>query len=106
MAHVGEINHPEHVRQALMNLNIDRVCHGIAAADDKEIAKIAKDKNIAFDIGISSNVHTGVADLYAHPVKKMLDNGFIINIGTDDPVIFSTNLDKEYKLLKKRAKDA
>lgn len=103
VAHVGEINHPEHVKQALQNLNIDRVCHGIAAADDIEIAKIARDKNIAFDIGISSNVHTGVAGLIDHPVKRMIDNGFIINIGTDDPVIFSTDLNKEYRLLKKIA---
>jgi adenosine deaminase len=100
MAHVGEINKPENVYLALDRLRLDRVCHGIAVADDAELAKKTRDRLISFDLCLSSNIHTGVANAVDHPVKKMLDNGFLITIGTDDPVIFDTTLDNEFELLK------
>lgn len=99
LAHVGEINKPQNVIDAIKILKVDRVCHGIAAAHLKDVAKIANDHNVAFDVSITSNICTGVATLKNHPVKKMIKNGFTVNIGTDDPVIFNTNIDNEYKLL-------
>jgi adenosine deaminase len=100
--HVGEIDNKQNVLDAINILNVDRICHGIAAANDKEIAKKAKNKQIAFDISLTSNIYTGVVkNIYEHPIKNMIDNGFIINIGTDDPQTFSTTLDKEYFILQK-----
>lgn len=100
IAHVGELpDKIDHVRKAIDILGIHRVCHGIAAAHDLEIAKISRDRNVAFDIGITSNLRTGVATI-DHPVKYMIDNGFIINIGTDDPTIVDTTLKREYDLLR------
>jgi len=99
MAHVGEIDNIKNVKDAINILKVDRICHGIAAANDVELAKISRDKMIAFDVCLSSNVCTGVATIKNHPVLKMLENGFIITIGTDDPVILNTNIKKEYELL-------
>lgn len=100
MAHVGEINKPKHVIDAINILNLDRVCHGIAVANNKELAKITSDKLISFDVCLTSNFCTGVAKQGEHPVKKMIKNGFLVNIGTDDPIIVDTNIDAEYKSLK------
>lgn len=99
MAHVGEINKPQNVIDAVYKLKVDRICHGIAAADLKDLAKYTRDNLIAFDICLTSNTMTGVAPLRGHPVSKMLDNGFLINIGTDDPVVLGTTLDQEYEKL-------
>jgi len=100
MAHVGEINKPQNVIDAIDKLNIDRVCHGIAVADDKELAKKCRDNMVSFDICLTSNISTGVTNISDHPVTKMLENGFLITIGTDDPVILNTDYDKEFELLK------
>lgn len=100
MAHVGEINKPQNVIDAINILNLDRVCHGIAVADNKEIAKLTRDKLISFDVCITSNICTGVAKKGEHPVQKMIKNGFIVNIGTDDPAIVDTNIKLEYDLFK------
>jgi adenosine deaminase len=100
MAHVGEINKPQNVIDAIKILKLDRVCHGIAVADNKEIAKLTRDKLISFDVCITSNICTGVATRGNHPVKKMIENGFIVNIGTDDPAIVDTNMKSEYDLFK------
>lgn len=99
MLHVGEIYNPKGVKDALDKLKVNRICHGIAAADDKELAKYTRDNLISFDICPTSNMLTGVANLNNHPVKRMLENGFIITVGTDDPVILGTNLDREYEIL-------
>jgi adenosine deaminase len=99
--HVGEIDNKQNVIDAIKILNVDRICHGIAAADDMEIMKMANDKSIAFDVSVTSNYYTGVIkDIKKHPVYKMIKNGFIVNIGTDDPIVFNTTLDKEYFILK------
>lgn len=104
MAHVGEINKPDNVYLALDRLALDRICHGIAVANDKELAKKTRDRLISFDVCLSSNIHTGVANELDHPVIQMLENGFLITIGTDDPVTFNTSLDKEYDLFQKITK--
>lgn len=98
MAHVGEINKPQNVIDAIQHLKLDRVCHGIAAANDKELAKVCRDNLIAFDVCLTSNVCTGVANVDDHPVVRMLENGFLITVGTDDPIILDTNYDKEFKI--------
>ena len=100
MAHVGEIDNVKNVMDAIKILNVDRICHGIAACDNEEILQLSLERDICFDTCITSNIYTGVAHINNHPVKRMVENGFIISIGTDDPVIFNTNIHKEYALLK------
>lgn len=101
IAHVGELpGTAHHVEQAIRILGVDRICHGIAAVGRAGILKLASDTNVAFDIGISSNLCTGVARLKTHPIKQMIDEGFNITIGTDDPIILDTTLDGEYRLLR------
>lgn len=102
MAHVGEIEKPDNVINAINKLNLDRVCHGIASADNKDLAKLCRDKLISFDICLTSNLKTGVVtNINDHPILRMIENGFLITIGTDDPVILDTNYDKEVELFKK-----
>ena len=100
MAHVGEIDKSQHVIDAINILNLDRVCHGIAVADNKELAKMTSDRLISFDVCLTSNFCTGVAKRGKHPVNEMIKNGFIINVGTDDPAIICSNISNEYDVLK------
>jgi adenosine deaminase len=99
-AHVGESQGAENVRAAIEQLGVQRIAHGIKAAEFPDILKLANDNNICFDIALTSNYFTGVIDdLATHPVKKMLEQGCNITIGTDDPVVLDTTLDKEYSIL-------
>jgi len=104
MAHVGEINKPQNVIDAVNHLHLDRVCHGIATADNKELAKKCRDRLIAFDLCLTSNICTGVANIQDHPINRMLDNEFLITIGTDDPIILDTNYDQEFQLFQEISK--
>ena len=100
IAHAGESQGADNIKMAIEDLGVSRVAHGINIINDKNVMDMARDREIVFDIAISSNIMTGVVnDNECHPVRKMLDEGLIITIGTDDPVTFCTDIDKEYGLL-------
>jgi adenosine deaminase len=100
-AHVGETQSAENVQYAIERLNVDRIAHGIKAAHNDDIMRMAIERDICFDVALSSNVYTGIIKDYPdHPIKSMIEKGCQITIGTDDPAILNTTLDKEYELLR------
>lgn len=101
IAHVGESQTAENVRAAIERLHVRRISHGIKIIEDEEVVRIANDYGVAFDVALTSNLKTGVvADLANHPVKRMLELGCQVSLGTDDPTILDTTLDQEYKIAK------
>lgn len=101
IAHVGESHDIKNVEYAINIFNVDRIAHGIKIIEDVDLMKESIKKNICFDVALTSNICTGVVDkIEDHPIVKMLDFGCIVTIGTDDPVQYNTNLDKEYNILK------
>lgn len=99
-AHVGEYGDEENVRYVIEKLNVNRIAHGICINSPDLISK-AKDKNLPFDICISSNYLTSnVKRLSDHPIKNMFDAGLRIAIGTDDPTVFNTNMLTELRYCK------
>ena len=47
-----------------------------------------------------SNVRTGIVDsISAHPIRDYFKRGMIISVNTDDPKMFGTTLEEEYRLL-------
>ena len=100
IAHVGEIKRPEHVRKAIEVLGVHRVAHGIYS--DKYTLDMAKERNICFDVALSSNYYTSVVkSSYVNPAVDMIQNGNAVTISTDDRAVFCTALRKEYALAKK-----
>lgn len=101
VAHVGESQNAKNVVLAIEKLKIDRIAHGIKVPlEDPDLLKEIKKKNIAFEIAFTSNLLTGmVKDINKHPVKNMIEAGCAVTIGTDDPAVCNTTLDKEYTIL-------
>jgi adenosine deaminase/aminodeoxyfutalosine deaminase len=86
-----------------LKLNPDRIGHGIAAAQDPTLMRHLRDNNIPLEICISSNVFTGsVASVDAHPVRRLFDAGVPITLNTDDPAMFKTSLEHEYRIAAER----
>lgn len=101
MCHVGESQSGKNVRKAI-KMGVTRIGHGIRAIwDDPAVLQEAKDRGVCFDMALSSNRFTGVvADLSQHPIGRFLEAGCEVTIGTDDPVVCSTTLDKEFQIAK------
>jgi len=97
--HAGETVGPESIWSALRELKVDRIGHGLTAADDPELVKHLADKQVPVEACISSNVMTGCCPSAAeHSARKLFDAGVMVNLNTDDPDMFRTSLGREYQI--------
>jgi aminodeoxyfutalosine deaminase len=97
-AHAGESVGPEGIWGAL-NIGAERIGHGLSAIHDTELIGILAERQIPIEICISSNLRTGCcAALADHPVRRYFDSGLMITLNSDDPAMFGSNLEEEYRL--------
>jgi adenosine deaminase/aminodeoxyfutalosine deaminase len=97
-AHAGETGPPESIWGAL-NLRVERIGHGLTAAQDPDLIEELSYRQIPVEICVTSNLRTGVCKSAAeHPVKNYFDQGVMVTLNTDDPALFGTTLAREYQL--------
>ncbi len=100
VAHAGEAVGAQSIKDSIYELNIERIGHGIRCIEEKLLMNLLKEKQIPLEISPTSNYHLGVINQEKkHPIREMFDYGLLCTVNTDDPVMFSTNLSKEYELL-------
>ncbi|UYO00412.1 MAG: hypothetical protein KIT02_04115 [Devosia sp.] len=96
-AHVGEWGTADDVWQAVEELGLDEVQHGIAAAKSPAVMRFLADHNIRLNICPTSNVMLGRVDSIAnHPIRTLYDAGVIVTISTDDVLVFGASVSEEY----------
>jgi len=96
--HAGEAAGPESIREAL-DLGAHRLRHGIRAVDDPELLAELAQRRIVLDVCPTSNLRTGlVPELAVHPLPALHGAGVLCSINTDDPVMFGTDLSREYEI--------
>jgi adenosine deaminase/aminodeoxyfutalosine deaminase len=97
-AHAGETGPPESIWGAL-NLRVERVGHGLTAAQDPDLIEELAQRQIPVELCITSNLRTGVCKaITEHPTKNYFDQGIMITLNTDDPALFGTTLSREYQI--------
>ncbi len=101
-AHIGEFSNAKTVKHFVEYFQLDEVQHGIGAAQDDKVLQFLADKKIRCNVCPQSNVMLGaVKDLKSHPLRKMMDAGVPVSIGTDDLLFFDmTNSQQFYTLVK------
>ncbi|MGB2620980.1 MAG: adenosine deaminase [Candidatus Acidiferrum sp.] len=106
LMHAGEVGGPEKIREAIELLHVERVGHGIAAAQDPALMDLLADCRIPLEICPQSNIRTGAlakqlrlpdARLAQHPLPQLWRHGIPIVLSTDDPAMFHTTLLSEYE---------
>lgn len=106
LMHAGEVGGPEKIREAIDLLRVERIGHGIAAAQDPALMDLLVARRIPLEICPQSNIRTGalakqlglpVATLAEHPLPKLWRRGVPIVLSTDDPAMFHTTLQAEHE---------
>lgn len=99
-AHAGEWAGPRSVRDALDDLRVHRIGHGVRAIEDAALVdRLARD-GVLLEVCPGSNLALGLyPDWAAHPVKRLRDAGVPVCLSTDDPPFFRTRLGLEYDRL-------
>ena len=96
-AHAGEDVGPESVWDAVQNLKVDRIDHGVRSVEDPKLVELLKQKQIPLTVCPLSNVDLKVyPSLDKHPVKEMLDLGLLVSLNSDDPPFFHSDLLDNY----------
>src|SRR5512138_2090977 len=82
--HAGEWGPAEDVKEAIEQLGAERIGHGVRVLENKDVTALAKERNTAFEVCITSNYQSGVVEaLEAHPLMKMFENGLNVTLNTD-----------------------
>ena len=95
--HAGEVAGPASIRGALDALGASRIRHGVRAIEDPELVREIVERGVVLDVTPISNLRTGVyRSLAEHPLPELVAAGVRCSISTDDPVLFDTDLTREY----------
>ncbi|MFH1498561.1 MAG: adenosine deaminase family protein [Verrucomicrobiota bacterium] len=98
--HAGEFDGPHRVREAIEQLGVTRIQHGIRAIEDPAVVALAVERGVTFDVCPISNVRLRVATSIAeHPLRRLTAAGVRCTISTDDPLVFGNTLSGEYAAL-------
>jgi len=97
--HAGEAAGSESIRPAIELLQAERLGHGVRVADDPNLMAMVRERQIALEMCLVSNLHTGaVNSLREHPAKQLLEEEILVTLNTDDPSVSDSDLSNEYQM--------
>ena len=96
-AHAGEWGGPESVRDAVNDLGVERIGHGVRAIEDLALVDELAERGIVLEVCPGSNVALGLyPDWRSHPIGQLYDRGVKVTVSTDDPPFFHTTMTREF----------
>jgi len=100
VVHAGEWTGPATVREAIEDLSAMRIGHGVRVVEDADVATLARERGIAFEVCPTSNLQSGVIQRMAdHPLRDMFRLNLKATINTDDPSVSNIVLTDEYEVV-------
>ena len=97
VAHAGEEGPPEYIWQALDDLKVSRIDHGVRCVEDPKLVERLREERIPLTVCPLSNVKLRVFDsIEDHNLKRMLDLGLCVTMNSDDPAYFGGYMDENF----------
>jgi len=98
--HAGEWGGAASVWEAVRDLRVERIGHGVQSIEDPALVDYLAENGITLEVCPGSNVALGVVPSWgAHPIERLRAAGVKVTVSTDDPPFFHTNLTREYDML-------
>ncbi|WP_291075968.1 adenosine deaminase [Hyphomonas sp.] len=98
--HAGEEGPPDYVREALLDIGVDRIDHGNRSMEDPALIQVLKDTQTPLTNCPLSNLSLCVlGDLKDSPVKAQLEQGLLVCVNSDDPAYFGGYIGKNYEAI-------
>ena len=97
--HAGEATGPQTVWDALNVLGAERIGHGTSSMQDPRLVDFLGERQIPLEVCPTSNIATRVVRaMEEHPIRQMVDAGLFVTVNSDDPPMFGTDLNHEYRV--------
>lgn len=88
-AHAGEEGPVRYIREALEELDVERIDHGIHVVDDVGLMQELAERKLLFTVCPLSNVRLrAVKEIRELPIRTFLDKGVRFSLNSDDPAYF------------------
>jgi adenosine deaminase len=98
-AHYGESGGPEYPMEAVELLGVRRLGHGVSVAWSPEATRLAVERGVVLEMCPTSNARTrAVPSIEEHPARRLLHEGVLVTINTDDPELFGIDLTHELEV--------
>ncbi len=99
-AHAGEWGGPDSVRDAVRDLGVERIGHGVRAIEDLALVDELAESGVVLEVCPGSNIALGIYKGWRqHPIGQLYERGVKVTISTDDPPFFHTTMAREYEML-------
>lgn len=97
VAHAGEEGPAAYVRDALDLLKVERIDHGVRSDEDPTLMQWLADEQIALTVCPLSNLKLQVVqNMTEHNLARMLRQGIMVTVNSDDPAYFGGYVAKNY----------
>ena len=89
VAHAGEEGPPEYIVEALDQLHVSRIDHGVRCEEDAALVDRLARSRMSLTVCPLSNVRLCVYKrIEDHNLKRLLDKGLCVTVNSDDPAYF------------------
>lgn len=100
VAHAGEEGPPEYIWEAIQDLKVQRIDHGVRALEDKSLINELKRRQIPLTVCPLSNIKLCVfKNIREHNFKALFDQGLCVTVNSDDPAYFGGYVVENYLVL-------
>jgi adenosine deaminase len=97
--HAGEGDGAASVAEAMRSCHAHRIGHGTRLEEDPVVMAEARDRGVAIECCLTSNVQTHATPSYdTHPLRRYFEAGLKVSINTDNRLMSGTDLVTEYGL--------
>ena len=97
VAHAGEEGPPEYVYEALDLLKVSRIDHGVRAEEDAALMQRLIREKMPLTVCPLSNLKLKVVgNLSEHNLRRMLQNGVLVTVNSDDPAYFGGYVNQNF----------
>jgi adenine deaminase len=98
VAHAGEEGPPAYIVEALDLLKVERIDHGVRCDEDPALVERLVREGIPLTVCPLSNLKLCVVkDLAQHNFAKLLRQGVVVTINSDDPAYFGGYIGENYR---------
>lgn len=104
VAHAGEEGPPSYIREALDDLGVERIDHGVRCLEDPDLVRRLRDEAIPLTVCPMSNLRLQVFGSWAqYPFQRLLGENLTVTVNSDDPAYFGGYVGDNYVALHQHA---
>ncbi|MCK2219662.1 adenosine deaminase [Actinomadura sp. ATCC 31491] len=78
----------EHIRQAIEDIGVDRIDHGVNILEDQRLVELVRERGMGLTCSPISNGYV-TGSLKAEGIRKLMDLGVRVTVNSDDPAYFA-----------------